>query len=217
MSLIDLLQPRDDLLFTEMPLAGVVVAIVTNNQDSDELGRVKLRFPWLADDQESDWARIVTPMAGEGRGMFFLPEVEDEVLVAFEHSDIRRPIVLGGLWNGVDVPPETNSDGENNIRVIRSRSGQEIRIDDTDGSEKIEILDASEDHVNKIVIDTGESTITITADADVVINAANGKISMKCSEFEVTASSSASITSDDALDLEASGTLGINGSTVNIN
>lgn len=215
MSLLDILQPRDDLIFGSDILSGVVIAIVTNNQDPDELGRVKLKFPWLSDEQESDWARMASPMAGGGRGIFFLPEVEDEVLIAFEHGDIRRPIVLGGLWNGVDVPPETNADGENNIRMICSRSGHVIKLDDTDGSEKIEIIDKAE--VNKITIDTAENTITLSADADIVISAANGKISLECSEFAVSASTSVTIASDDALDLEAGGTLGINGSTVNIN
>ena len=62
---------------------GVTVGVVTNNQDPDGLGRVKVRFPWLSDDDESFWARVVTPMAGNGRGLYLLPEVDDEVLVAF--------------------------------------------------------------------------------------------------------------------------------------
>ena len=88
---------------------GVVVGIVTANQgDPDGLGRVKVRFPWLASDAESAWARIATLMAGNKRGSFFLPEVEDEVLVAFEHGDLRYPYILGALWNGKDKPPDTN-------------------------------------------------------------------------------------------------------------
>ncbi len=84
---------------------GVAAGIVTNNQDPDGLGRVRIRFPWLSDDNETDWARIATMMAGSGRGSFFLPEVGDEVLVAFEHGDINHPFVIGMLWNGVDTPP----------------------------------------------------------------------------------------------------------------
>src|ERR1700750_2275998 len=81
---------------------GVVVAVVTNNQDPDGFGRVKVKFPWLSDVDESSWARIAAPMAGKARGIYFLPEVDDEVLVIFEHGDVRSPYVLGALWNCQD-------------------------------------------------------------------------------------------------------------------
>jgi len=80
------------------------------------MGRVKVKFPWLSDEHESWWARIATPMAGGGRGAYFLPEVNDEVLCAFEHGDVRFPYVVGALWNGKDAPPTTNDDGKNNFR-----------------------------------------------------------------------------------------------------
>ena len=85
---------------------GMVIGIVTNNQDPDKLGRVKVRFPWLSDEDESQWARMLTPMAGDNRGMYFIPEVDDEVLVAFEQGDMRFPYILGALWNGEDKPPD---------------------------------------------------------------------------------------------------------------
>ena len=84
---------------------GVVIGIVTNNQDPDKLGRVKVQFPWLSNEDESFWARIASPMAGDKRGIYFLPEVDDEVLVVFEHGDMRFPYVIGALWNGQDSPP----------------------------------------------------------------------------------------------------------------
>src|SRR5687768_7153196 len=83
---------------------GVVIGIITNNKDPDKLGRVKVKFPWLSDTDESFWARTATPMAGNQRGMYFLPEVDDEVLVAFEHGDLRFPYIIGALWNGKDKP-----------------------------------------------------------------------------------------------------------------
>ena len=104
-------------------LSGVAVGIVTNNQDPQQLGRVKVRFPWLPGEDESFWAMIAVLMAGHERGTYFLPEVDDQVLVAFEHGDIRRPYVLGALWHRAAPPPETNADGKNNKRLIRSRSG----------------------------------------------------------------------------------------------
>jgi len=200
---------------------GVAAGIVTNNQDPDELGRVKVKFPWLSDDNESDWIRIATLMAGRDRGSFFLPEVDDEVLVAFEHGDINRPFVIGALWNGVDRPPETNSDGRNNIRKIRSRSGHEIIFDDNDaagqekveihtngghkivlddslGGEKIEIVDKSGS--NKISLDSMQNAISIESGLQV-------KIKSQMIEIEAGA----------MMTLKAGATLTIQGVLVKIN
>ncbi|MFI5385008.1 MAG: VgrG-related protein, partial [Fimbriimonadales bacterium] len=86
----------------------IAIGIVTDNVDPDGLGRIKVKYPWLMDDT-SFWARMASPMAGPGRGIYFLPEVNDEVLVAFEHGDIHHPYMIGALWNGVDTPIEPNS------------------------------------------------------------------------------------------------------------
>ena len=117
-SLLDLLHPSGEQGAGAGRYYGVVVGIVTNNQDPNNMARVRVKFPWLSDDNESWWARMAVPMAGSGRGSYFLPEVDDEVLVAFEHGDVRSPYIVGGLWNGKDSPPANNSDGKNNIRVI---------------------------------------------------------------------------------------------------
>lgn len=87
---------------------GVAVAVVTNNDDPDKLGRVKVKFPWLSDNNESFWARILTPLAGKGRGFYHLPEPDDEVLVAFEFGDINKPMIIGALWTGDNIPQDTN-------------------------------------------------------------------------------------------------------------
>jgi hypothetical protein len=85
---------------------GVVIGIVVNNKDADlKLGRIKVKFPWLADTVESYWARLAFPMNGKQRGYWWIPEIDDEVLVVFEHGDPNRPFILGGLYNGVDKPP----------------------------------------------------------------------------------------------------------------
>jgi len=111
---------------------GVVVGIVTNNKDPEDLGRIKVNFPWRGIQDESIWARIATLMAGQDRGSYFLPEIGDEVLVSFEHGDIHQPYVIGSLWNGQDKPPETNSDGKNNNRLIKSRSGHKFIFNDSE-------------------------------------------------------------------------------------
>ena len=199
----------------EARLYGVTVGVVTNNQDPDGLGRVKVKLPWLSDDVESHWARVVTPMAGNDRGLFFLPEVDDEVLVAFEHGSPEFPYVLGALWNGKDKAPESNDDGENNMRTIKSRSGHVVRLDDTDGSEKIEIVDGS--GANSIVISTADNTITITADADITIESGSGKLILSGNGIEIKSQTGVKVEAGANMDLKASGQLNIKGSTVNIN
>lgn len=179
MSILDALSDKNHNI---RRIFGITAGIVTNNQDPDELGRVKIKFPWMSDDNETDWVRIATLMAGADQGSFFLPEVGNEVLVAFEHGDINHPYVLGTVWNGMAKPPEANKDGQNNIRKIKSRSGHEIIfndddtakqekieirtnaghkivLDDSAGKEKIEIVDKSES--NKIIIDTMQKSINI--------------------------------------------------------
>lgn len=194
---------------------GVAFAVVTNNKDPDGLGRVKVKLPWMADTAESDWARVVTPMAGAARGFYFLPEVDDEVLVAFEHGNPESPYVLGALWNGKDKPPESNSDGKNDRRTIKSRSGHVIRLTDADGAEKIEIIDKSAK--NSIVISTKDNTITITADADISIQAGKGKLTLGGNGIEITSKAAVKIEAKQNLDLKAGPQLNIKGSMVNIN
>jgi uncharacterized protein involved in type VI secretion and phage assembly len=123
---------------------GAVVGVVTSVSDPEDLGRVKLKFPWLAADIESHWARPVTFLAGADCGAVFRPEVGAEVLVVFEQGDTRFPYVLGGLWNGKEKPP---SAADSNVRLIRSRSGHTIVLDDTSGKEKVTVTDKSGNRV----------------------------------------------------------------------
>ncbi len=196
-------------------LFGLVVGVVTNNQDPDNLGRVKVRFPWLSDAEESHWARIAVLMGGKERGTYFLPEVDDEVLVAFEHGDPRFPYVLGALWNGKDAPPGTNGDGKNNLRLIKSRSGHLIKLNDEDGKETIEIIDKS--GKNSIVIDTAKNTLTITTDKDIALSAKQGAIKLEAQKIELKSSADTKIEAGAGMDVKASATLNIKGATVNIN
>jgi len=198
-SLLDVLQSSNHS--EEDRIFGMVVGIVTNNQDPDKLGRVRVKFPWLSEEDESNWARVLTPMAGNKRGIYFLPEVDDEVLVAFEQGDMRFPYVLGALWNGEDTPPE-GVDENNNIRLIKSRSGHVIRLDDTEGDEHIEIIDKSEK--NKIVISAKNNTITITADADISIKSNNGKLKLEGSGIEIDSQAEVKIRAGSSLDLKGS-------------
>jgi uncharacterized protein involved in type VI secretion and phage assembly len=194
--------------------AGVVIGIVTNNNDDEGLSRVRVRFPWLDATNETFWARIVSPMAGPGRGVYFLPEVDDEVLVAFEHGDLRFPYVLGGLWNGVDKPPVDNGGG-NHLRVIKSRSGHLIKLNDEHGKETVEIIDAS--GKNSIVVDTATNVITITAGKDITLAAPEGTIRISAQTIEIAASKGGAFTAGADMTVHAEGDLTLTGKTVNIN
>ncbi len=121
---------------------GVVVGVVSSIDDPDAHGRVKVKYPWLEDQSESPWARVATFMAGPSRGAVFRPEVGDEVLVLFDHGDVRFPFVIGGVWNGPDAAPtERGSDSDNHVRLIKSRSGHLVALDDTPGKENVTVTD----------------------------------------------------------------------------
>lgn len=199
----------------ESKIYGVVVGIVTNNKDPEKMGRVKVKIPRLSGEDESNWARVVSFMAGKERGAVFLPEVGDEVLLAFEYGNINNPYIIGSLWNGKDKPPFSNDDGKNNIRIIKSRSGHVIKLDDTEGNEKIEIVDAKEK--NKIIIDTKDTKISIKSDKDIEIMAPNGKVTIQAKDIEAKSSASTKIEANSGMDVKATGNMNIKGAMVNIN
>lgn len=194
---------------------GVVIGIVTNNQDPEKLARVKVKFPWLSDQDESYWARIAAPMAGKDRGTFFLPEVDDEVLVMFEHGNLQFPYILGALWNGKDTPPDTNEDGKNNVRMIKSRSGHVIKLNDEEGKETIEIIDKSQK--NSLVIDTAKNTITLTTDKDIILSASKGTIKLDAQKIEIKSSTDTKIEAGVGMDIKANATMNVKGATINLN
>ena len=177
---------------------GVVIGIVTNNRDPDGLGRVKVKFPTLPGNEESHWARLVTLMAGSGRGIEFIPEVNDEVLVAFEHDDTHRPFILGSLWNGKDKPPEgsdklVSSTGKVEKRIIRSRSGHTITLDDTDGAEKISIVDKT--GKNSIDINSKSNLLEIKAGSKIEVHTQDGhKIVLDSSGIVIEAAAAKDLT-----------------------
>jgi uncharacterized protein involved in type VI secretion and phage assembly len=234
MNILDLLLPETEAESRAGKIYGVVVGVVTNNQDPEKMGRVKVRFPWLNETDESHWARVATLMAGKDRGTWFLPEVDDEVLVAFGHGDVRCPYVIGALWNGVDTPPRDNDDGKNSERVIKSRLGHELifgdedgkgkveiktkaghqlLLDDTSGSEKISIVDKS--GKNKIELDSAAGSVAVTGDM---------KLSIKAQQIEITADTSLTlkgqqveISADAAATVKSSSMLTLKGSLVKIN
>ena len=109
--------------------SGLVIGLVTNIQDPESLGRVRVQFPTLGDSIEGIWARVALPGAGPDAGMSFMPEIDDEVVVGFEHGDTRRPVVLGFLHNSVDKPHEKmRGDDDGGSLVIYGRKDAEINL-----------------------------------------------------------------------------------------
>lgn len=213
MTLFDMLVGQEEA--EGQGIRGVAIAIVTNNQDPENLGRIKVKYPWRDSEDESYWARCVTFMAGKEMGGYFLPEVEDEVLVVFENGDLDHPVSIGSLWSGKMKPPETNADGKNNRRLIKSRSGHRIVLDDTQGSEKIEIFDKSEN--NLLRIDTSSNTIEISSNQDIKLKAPKGKISLDCLQLELKAKTTAKLESGGSMDLKATANATLKGAIVMIN
>jgi len=193
--------PAEALLTDRLPLGwggrwyGCYPALVTDLADPDSQGRVRIALPWSPDGagaRYEAWARLATLFAGNNRGSWFVPDVDDEVLVVFEGGDVRRPCVIGGLWNGQDAPPESMDGAGNNYKkVIRSRNGVKVTLDDQDGREQIKLetpggcsatlkdgpgaIEIVDSNGNSVKLES--SGITITAAAKVTLNASQVEVS----------------------------------------
>lgn len=176
-------------------LYGTYPAKVTDIKDPDGQGRVKVQLPWMPDNSGAGydaWARLVVLMGGSKRGTWFIPDVGDEVLVAFEAGDPRRPYVIGGLWNGSDTPPEQMDGAGNNYKKsIVSRRDIRIILDDTDGQETLTLKTPQQ----SIVLNDGARSIeikdangnSIKLDASGVTITAASKVTVQASTVEVNA------------------------------
>ncbi|MFZ9042326.1 MAG: VgrG-related protein [Ilumatobacteraceae bacterium] len=206
------------------PIHGAVIGLVTNTQDPQAIARVKLKFPWLGDDYESDWARVAYPGAGSDRGFIVVPEVGDEVLVIFERGDMRRPYVLGGLYNGQDAVPSNDycdgSDGSVRTRSWVSRRGHQISISDAEGDERIVLRTGSGEY--GITISESDDQISVTSSGKIVLDGpggielTGGEIRLSGSMIKVEADSNLELSGGNAT-IESSGQTRIAGSLVTIN
>jgi uncharacterized protein involved in type VI secretion and phage assembly len=166
---------------------GAYPALVSNIKDPDGQGRVKVQMPWSPDGQGASyeaWARLATMMGGNNRGTWFIPDVNDEVLVIFMGGDPRQPCVVGGLWNGQDQPPQSmDGAGKNYIKTIRSRNGVKITLDDTDGQETLTLETPA-----------GQTVTLADSPAGITLQDSNGNsVQMQSSGITVTASAQVSV------------------------
>ncbi len=199
-----------------------VIGIVTDNKDPDKLLRVKVKIPVLSAQDTTWWVPVVSLGAGKDRGWFFLPEVNDEVLVGFEHGDINHPIVIGTLWNGKDKAPESNP-GSNPKRVLVSRTGSRIELDDekntitiSDGGGKGVVTFKADD--NKLIIEAKSGDVMIQAPKGEVKIVADGGIDMQASmNLDFRGDGKCNIGGDGDVTLKASGMMSISGSQTDLN
>jgi uncharacterized protein involved in type VI secretion and phage assembly len=192
---------------------GVAVAVVTDNKDPDNLCRVKVRYPWYDGGVKSYWARLAMPMAGNDRGLVLIPEVNDEVVVAFERGDLRFPYVLGALWNGTDKPPLANANGKNDQRILKSRKGHKLLFDDgARGFVEIAHVDG-----RRVILDPDGIRIEDAAGNHVRIESASGTMSIQANGALRIKAATISIEATGTIDLKASATLTVRGALVNIN
>ena len=190
---------------------GVVTAVVTNTDDPNDWGRVKIKFPWMSEEAESDWARVVGLGAGPEAGFFAMPDVDDEVLVAFAHGDFSQPFVLGGVWNGVNaLPPEGKAaaSGEKpKVRTWHSRSGHWMAMYD------------NADNKTEIVTAGGHSVVLDDANRKVTISSSGGlKVEMDDNggKIRIESSSEVEVKSSGNMKLEASGNLDLKAAQLNL-
>ncbi len=171
--------------------AALVIGLVTNTNDPEAMGRVKVRYPALGDDAEGPWARVAVPNAGPDRGLFMLPQVDDEVVVAFEHGDTRRPYVLGSLFNGVHRPPGTFLEGGRGTFAVASP--EQARL-------------------------TAAQALTISSDERVVVEAGGGagEVTVRGSGSVTVEARGALTLKGASVDVEASGPVNVRGAIINL-
>jgi phage baseplate assembly protein V len=194
----------DDLLDTRVPRGlggifyGVYPAIVTKIKDDSGQGRVRVKLPWSPDDSGNGyeaWARVATLMAGNNRGSWFMPEVGDEVLVAFAGGNPAAPFVLGMLWNGKDAPPESMDSAEqNDIKTIRSRNGVAITLDDQQGQEQFIVETPGG---NSLTLKDGPGSIEIKDSNGNTVTLDSGGVSVQTSSTVQVQASSITLTASD--------------------
>ena len=199
------------------PLIGVAPALVISNSDSTGQGRVQLQLPWLP--EVKPWARVATPSAGEGRGMYFIPQPGDEVLVAFGHGDLTEPYVLGSLWGPKDKPPQTGDGDPVNHRVIRTPEGHVLDFDDKEKSVTLTTIPGHSITItpDSITVQTSDSTasMTLTNDGSVTISALQS-ITLNAPEITITGTT-LSIQGDGTVQIQGGGACQIQAGIVSIN
>jgi uncharacterized protein involved in type VI secretion and phage assembly len=192
-------------------IPGVVIAQVTKNDDPDKLGRVKVKYPWMDDKAESFWARIARPAAGKDAGFLWIPDIDEEVVVGFEHGDLAYPLILGSLWNGQATMPSVMAGSVDNGKVqvhgIVSPAGHKVMFYDKEDDAGIMLITA--DKKVTIRLSEGEKELTIETEGAIKIKATG--------DLEMKADGAMKLESGKGLDIKATGNMTLKGAKVGIN
>jgi uncharacterized protein involved in type VI secretion and phage assembly len=214
-NLLDLVHPPQERPWGQT----MVVGVVTNNNDADKMGRVKVKYPSLSDQDESDWARVLTHNAGADRGIYMLPQVGDEVVVAFENGDARRPLVVGSLFNGQDKPgSDLLPDEKGGFSVVsKDRGFIHTKEDLTFKSDKGMVIEVTNDQEHKVkgnIKSKADSQVEMKAGTTYTLEAGS---SMSIKGVSITVEASASLTLKGAtVDIQGTGPVNIKGAIINI-
>ncbi|MCC6437410.1 MAG: VgrG-related protein [Acidimicrobiales bacterium] len=200
-----------------------VIGVVTNINDPDKTGRVKVKLPILGDQQESTWCRVLAPGAGKQAGLALQPEVGDEVLVVFERGDLRRPVVLGGLWSKtIAQPGPPAADGKLTKGVLRSRKGHELELGDGDGDDashiKIKLANGTVLRVgqDKVTLEVKKGPFSLVAGNGSIDISDAGDITIKGANVTIKADNKLSLNGQAAAELVSSSAAKVQGATTEV-
>lgn len=204
---------------------GLHYGVVTQNKDPENLGRVKVRLPWLdgGDKDQTHWCQLLTPMEGKKFGWYTLPDIDDVVVIAFIAGEMHQPIVLGGVWSTKDNSPEPNEDGKNNFRGYRSRAGARLVFDDSDKT-KVYLADKTGKNVigigNFAKAGAGPNTCAVykppmSGDTGVSISTMEGTLEITCKDgtLKVDAQQDIKVNAKTTIDVKAGKDIKMDGSS----
>jgi uncharacterized protein involved in type VI secretion and phage assembly len=202
------------------PVYGLCVGQVSDISDPDNQFRVRVSLPWLADNYTSWWCRVAQPGAGNQRGLVWLPEVGDEVLVGFEHGDTRVPFVVGGLYNGQDTAPlgdqiVDSGTGEVKLRALVSRTNHRLVLTDDDSTSNV-LLTTGDGNL-KITMDTTQTSITIDSSGTVTISGSQGVTVKSDSDISLQAGGSLSLSGSSGVKIDGGPQVAVTGSIIKLN
>jgi len=190
---------------------GLLIGKVVANYDDEHKGMIKVEYHAYGDEAQTNWMRVISPYAGKGRGMFFHPEIDDEVAVAFIGGDLNNPCCIGSFWNDTDTLPPDSANDKNTVKTITTKSGVQITFSDEDGKEAIKIITKNK---NEISISDEKDLISIkTGDNEMKIDGKGNKISLNSNEIEIKAKNKLSLSSA-AVEIKADNKLALSGTNI---
>jgi uncharacterized protein involved in type VI secretion and phage assembly len=212
----DLLSSVDDPSDPRVP--GIAIGTVIGNEDTSGTGRVQVRLPWLPGVEP--WAHVATMAASSESGTWFIPQVDDTVVLGFAQGDVREAYILGCIWTSADPPPAEPATDAKPKRLIRSPEGHEVEIDDHEHTVVVRVKDGAQVHLGRdeVRLEAPEDggSITITSSGELTISATSS-ISLDAPQITLSADGTLELSGDATASLKSNGTCSVQGSTVTLN